>query len=158
MKNQIKLISVLGLEGYGKQGRTKRMALYLCPSCASEFKASHDQRKKIQTCSKCSNNGKNKTHGLYKDDCYQFWLNMRQRVYGKTERGIRCYVERGVTICDEWDDVRNFKVWFDENYIEGYELDKDIKSKELGIEPPIYSPSTCAFVTKSENNYCRRVL
>lgn len=39
------------------------------------------------------------------------------------------------------------KVRFEDNYIDGYQLDKDIKYKGNKI----YSPNTCKFVTQSQN-------
>lgn len=42
-----------------------------------------------------------------------------------------------------------FKKWFDENYIDGYVLDKDIIS---GKKNKIYSPETCCFVPSSLNS------
>lgn len=46
------------------------------------------------------------------------------------------------SVCDEWHYFSNFKKWFDDNYIEGYALDKDILVKGNKV----YSPSTCCFV------------
>lgn len=50
-------------------------------------------------------------------------------------------------VCDEWLFFSNFKEWFDENYIEGYSLDKDIRVHNNRI----YSPETCCFVPKEIN-------
>jgi hypothetical protein len=38
----------------------------------------------------------------------------------------------------------------------GLEIDKDIKAKELGVEPLLYSPERCKFVTVKENCNSRR--
>ena len=76
-----------------------------------------------------------------KTKCGWLWRNMIARCYGKNTLKRNpsyqdCYV------CDEWLVYSNFKRWFDENYIEGYELDKDIFIKGNKI----YSPDTCCFV------------
>lgn len=68
----------------------------------------------------------------------------------------RCYspkfVEENVTyddcfVCDEWLNLSLFKKWFDSNYKEGMQLDKDI------LEPNsrVYSENTCAYVSKQLN-------
>lgn len=54
---------------------------------------------------------------------------------------IDCYV------CDEWLIFSNFKKWFDEHYVEGWHLDKDILVKGNKV----YSPETCCFVPISIN-------
>lgn len=54
-------------------------------------------------------------------------------------------VYKGVKICDEWMTFSNFAYWFNEHYVEGFDLDKDIMSRSLGMEP-IYSPQVCRFV------------
>lgn len=62
----------------------------------------------------------------------------------------RCSTEevyKDVSICDEWLEFKNFKEWFDTNYIEGFEIDKDLQS---GSEK-IYSPSTCIFLPPEIN-------
>ena len=53
----------------------------------------------------------------------------------------------GCEVCKEWHKLSAFKKWFDENYIEGYELDKDI----LIEGNKLYSPATCCFVPKEIN-------
>lgn len=53
----------------------------------------------------------------------------------------------GCTVCDEWLYFSNFKKWFDENYIEGFQLDKDIIIRGNKV----YSPQTCCFVPKEIN-------
>ena len=54
-------------------------------------------------------------------------------------------------VCDEWLYFSKFKEWFDNNYRDGYELDKDILSKD----GKCYSPQTCLFVPKYINNLFR---
>ena len=61
-------------------------------------------------------------------------------------------------MCDEWlNSKESFFEWAKANgYDKSLVLDKDIGSALLGIEPPIYSPETCAFVTRSLNNSSRK--
>lgn len=54
----------------------------------------------------------------------------------------------GCSVCTEWHYFSNFKKWFDENYVDGYALDKDIIAKGNRI----YSPETCCFVPARINN------
>lgn len=54
----------------------------------------------------------------------------------------------GCSVCDEWLIFSNFRKWFDENYVEGYALDKDIITKGNRM----YSPETCCFVPARINN------
>lgn len=83
-----------------------------------------------------------------KEKAYSVWYDMLRRCYDERCHKVRPSYKK-CTVCEEWLLFSNFKKWFDENYIEGYCLDKDIKQKNL--EHKIYSPKTCLFVTKSEN-------
>ena len=79
---------------------------------------------------------------------YNVWVEMLKRCYNdayksKNETYRYCYV------CDDWLRFSVFKTWFDENYIEGYQLDKDILVKGNKI----YSPDTCCFVPKKINSF-----
>lgn len=55
----------------------------------------------------------------------------------------------GAMICKEWEDYSNFKKWYDENYIDGFQIDKDILLKHNII----YSPETCCFVPLEINTF-----
>jgi hypothetical protein len=58
---------------------------------------------------------------------------------------LKKYAE--VTVCEEWECFQNFAKWHEENYIEGWEIDKDIICKDCKI----YSPSTCTVIPKEIN-------
>ena len=47
----------------------------------------------------------------------------------------------------EWHNFQVFAKWFDENYMEGFQLDKDIKIEGNKI----YSSGTCLFVSPTNN-------
>lgn len=83
-----------------------------------------------------------KTHYLI----YSVWYSMLKRCYDETyqERQpayIGCYVENYFL------NFQNFGKWFEDNYMEGWHLDKDILIKGNKI----YSPETCCFVPQEIN-------
>ena len=78
---------------------------------------------------------------------YSHWHDMICRCYNeKRLKKFNTYYD--CTVCDEWMNFQTFAGWFSENYIEGYELDKDIKIK--GNKE--YSPDACMFVSRFDNN------
>lgn len=78
---------------------------------------------------------------------YQTWYDMIKRCYSKSYQEKHSSY-KGVIISDEWRKYSKFKEWYINNYITGYQLDKDI----IGGAQKIYSPKTCAFVP-TEINY-----
>lgn len=86
---------------------------------------------------------------------YRLLRTMKSRCYYVDDDHYPFYGAKGVTICDEWlNDFISFYNWCMENgYKRGLQIDKDIKAKELGVEPNLYSPERCMFVTSKEN--CR---
>lgn len=84
---------------------------------------------------------------------------MVHRCYNETDKGYKYYGAKGVIVCDRWlgnDGKKNFIEDMEPTWEEGLHLDKDILSEELGIYPPIYSPETCQWVTRKENNKHRK--
>jgi len=78
---------------------------------------------------------------------YIQWKNMLQRCYSKKYHEMHpTYI--GCTVCNEWLFFSNFKEWYDFNYRNGYQLDKDI----LFNGNKIYSPNTCVFVPREINS------
>ena len=69
-------------------------------------------------------NGLHVTH-----PAYSTWASMLNRCYNpKYKEKHPTYV--GVTCCEEWLLFTNFDKWFKDNYIKGYQLDKDLLVKD----------------------------
>lgn len=77
--------------------------------------------------------------------CYAKWRYMLQRCLSEKYK-INQPTYRGCKVDDSWLVFSNFKKWFDLNYTDGWELDKDI----LG-DGTIYSKETCCFIPKYLN-------
>lgn len=86
------------------------------------------------------------TGKIYKN--YNTWSAMLARCYKPSQQ--ESYI--GCTVCKEWHNFQNFAKWFEENYVEGWALDKDI----LISGNRVYSPETCCFVPSEINNNFRR--
>lgn len=81
---------------------------------------------------------------------YVTWKSMFARCYNprfheKNPSYIGCSVDK------RWHRLSDFKKWFDENYVEGYQLDKDILVKDNKV----YGPETCCFVPEYINRIFR---
>ena len=77
---------------------------------------------------------------------HRIWVEMLRRCYSN-EQAIKFPSYIGCSVCDAWKLYSNFKQWFDKNYIEGYQLDKDI----LIDGNKVYSTETCCFVPQYIN-------
>ena len=77
---------------------------------------------------------------------YNRWRSLLERCY-KNIKTIKNKSYDEVLVCEEWHNFQNFAHWFENNYIEGFELDKDILVKGSKI----YSPETCCFVPQEIN-------
>lgn len=82
---------------------------------------------------------------IYK--AHKIWNNMLHRCYSE-KRGDRCGSYKNVTVCEEWCNFQNYAKWYEDNYIEKWQVDKDILIKGNKI----YSPETCCFVPGEINN------
>lgn len=80
-------------------------------------------------------NGKRHSFKYYSD-----WKNMLKRCYCTTGDYLG-----NVSVSESWLTLSNFKTWFEQNYVEGYVLDKDILSGE------VYSENTCIYIPKELN-------
>jgi hypothetical protein len=90
-------------------------------------------------------NGSHKiTVNAQRTDASNAWKNMIQRCY----KGLESHPSYNkVFVCEQWHNFQNFAKWHEENYIEGWQLDKDILVKGNKI----YCPQTCAFVPPEIN-------
>lgn len=77
---------------------------------------------------------------------YVTWENMLARCYYPKTSRYSAYGGKGVTVCEEWLNFQNFASWFEENYVDGWHLDKDILGD--GME---YNPNVCRFIPQEVN-------
>ena len=86
---------------------------------------------------------------------YKTWLNGKHSPAYSVWKTIlkRCYDNKhpaylNVTVHPEWLNFQNFAKWYNDNYLAGYQIDKDLLSK--GTKQ--YSPYTCVFLPQNINN------
>ena len=113
-----------------------RYGLFECQYCGGEFEAqtAHIKSGKTKSCG-CQ---KGDAYGLTSHRFYKTWEGMLQRCNNPKIKAYKNYGGRGIIVCVEWLDVRNFVAWSESTYpnIEGYTLDRIDNDKG-------YSPDNC---------------
>ena len=136
------LIEDLGMR-YATERSPKRVryGLYECQYCGNHWSApvSNIKATKTKSCG-CRTILRNKerstTHGLSKHPLYYTWKGMKARCYNKKDKGYKEYGGRGITVCEEWLDVKNFIEDMYPTYKEGLSLDRINTSGN-------YEPNNC---------------
>ena len=123
-----------------------RFGIYECQYCGREFEVRVYSVKigNARSCG-CQKNKQKITHGLTNSRFYSTWVDMVKRCSDIKNKDYKDYGGRGITVCEEWLDIRNFIAWCDLTYpnIEGVSLDRIDNDGN-------YEPSNCRWVTKSE--------
>ena len=81
-----------------------------------------------------------------KHPAYPTWHSIHRRSYSEVYHASKPTYE-DVEVCSEWQIISNYAGWFLENYVEGFQLDKDL------IKPGnrIYCPEFCCFLPNEVN-------
>ena len=83
---------------------------------------------------------------------YSTWKGILERAYYS-----KCHLKhptyKDVGVCDEWLNFNVFAKWFEKNYTDGYDLDKDL----LSTDNKIYSPNTCVFIPRALNSFLANI-
>ena len=78
---------------------------------------------------------------------YSAWCEVIKRGYcSKYKAKYPTY--EGVIVCDDWLVFSNFREWFIQNHVDGYELDKDF----IG-NGKLYSPENCIYMPNWLNSF-----
>ena len=119
-----------------------RYGLYECQYCGKEFEVMYHHIIGGQKSCGCFTT--NRTHGLRGHRMYSTWLNMLDRCYNKNFKQFNDYGGRGITVCEDWLDIKNFVDWVDNksNWVEGLTLDRIDNDKG-------YNPDNCTFSTRT---------
>ena len=145
-----KLIQDLGIM-FASEGskERRRYGLYKCGHCGEEFKAKTTRIKSgvIKSCGCLVG----EYHGMKKHRFYATYRNMMKRCYTKSDPGYKDYGERGISVCEEWQDIIKFVAWADSTYIEGYTLDR---IDNVGN----YEPSNCRWADATTQAINQRMM
>ncbi len=127
--------------------------LFECQYCKKEFEAMTKDIKRGYTKScGCYAREVQTTHGLSSNKFYKTWHGMLRRCNNPKNKDYKNYGGRGITVCEEWLDVRNFVDWAEKTYpnIEGYTLDRIDNDKG-------YSPENCRWVDRATQGLNQRM-
>ncbi len=122
-----------------------RFGIYECPYCGREWEVETTRVTGGYTKScGCLIGKSNKKHGLSLSRFYSIWHNMLDRCYNKNSKQFNDYGGRGIVVCEDWLDIKNFVDWVENksNWEEGLTLDRIDNDKG-------YSPDNCTFSTKT---------
>ena len=126
--------------------------LYECPYCNKhwECKTTIINNNKTKGCG-CQR-GKGFKHGLESNRFYNTWKCMVGRCTNPLYQNYIDYGAMGITVCEEWLDVRNFVAWAEATHpsIEGVTLDRIDNDKG-------YSPNNCRWADKITQNINQRM-
>lgn len=87
---------------------------------------------------------------FYNKPWYNSYRCMMSRCYREKDASYKSYGGRGIKVCKEWHDIREFEKWVDENpYFSGATLDRIDTNGD-------YEPKNCRWVTMFEQDKNRR--
>jgi len=123
MENQLILIQDLGLMFTTEKSNQKaRMGLYKC-FCGNEFKTRIQDVKSNKSKSCGCKKGLHR-HGLWSNPLYNIWIGMMDRCHNEKSNNYKRYGGRGITVCNEWKELKNFVNDMYPSFQEGLSLDR----------------------------------
>jgi hypothetical protein len=83
-------------------------------------------------------------HGDWKSKLYRVWIGMRNRCANRNNADFISYGGRGITVCEEWNNYKTFKLWaLNNGYADKLTIDRKNNNGN-------YEPSNCRWATPLE--------
>lgn len=83
-------------------------------------------------------------HGLSRHGIYRTWKNMIQRCHAVQDAKYQSYGAKGIHVCEEWLDFKNFLIDMHQGWKPGLTIDRIDPSKG-------YFKENCRWLTRSDN-------
>lgn len=92
-------------------------------------------------------------HGMTHHPAFSIWSAMMNRCYSKLNHYYKDYGGRGIKVCEEWDDVKNFCKWAEDN---GFK--KGLSIERINVNGN-YCPENCCWIPRSkQSRNCRNTI
>ena len=148
-----KLIKDLGMRYPTEKSNYKaRFGLYECQYCGKEWECSMQSVKTGDTKSCGCLRGGKPIHGMSSNKFYQTWYDMKYRCYNTMIQDYKNYGARGITVCEEWQDVTNFVAWAESTHPNRKGVSLDRIDNDKG-----YSPENCTWSDKTTQAINQRI-
>lgn len=147
---KLQVIEDLGMEEKNGGSYSIRKVVLFCPMCNSNFTVYNNSRNKQRVM--CGNCLKAESVTAKYPRLYNIWKGMRHRVNSTDTTKSKSYKDKGITVCEEWQDFLVFKDWALSNgYADNLSIDRRNNDGN-------YEPGNCRWTTNSVQSSNTRVL
>ena len=134
-----------------RSSRKGRFGLYECAYCGNHWEVMvHSINSESTKSCGCQKYTGLITHGVTKHRLYYIWFGLVDRCTSIKNNRYKDYGGRGITVCEEWLDVKNFIEDMYPSYMEGLSLDRIDNDKG-------YSLDNCRWADRTTQAINRRI-